>query len=46
MDAVRSMMHDRFCDRLNDPTAMMDAFDATTTRFAPVWRRAVCSSGT
>jgi Sulfotransferase domain len=27
MDAVRTMMHDRFCDRFDDPTAMMDAFE-------------------
>jgi hypothetical protein len=26
MGAVRKLIHDRFCDRLDDPTAMMDAF--------------------
>jgi hypothetical protein len=26
MGAVRKLMHDRFCDRFDDPTAMMDAF--------------------
>jgi hypothetical protein len=27
LDAVRTMMHNRFCDRFDDPTAMMDAFE-------------------
>lgn len=26
MEAVRRLLRDRFCDRLDDPTAMMDAF--------------------
>jgi hypothetical protein len=26
MDAVRKLLHDRFSDRFDDPTAMMDAF--------------------
>jgi hypothetical protein len=26
LDAVRRLLHDRFSDRLDDPTAMMDAF--------------------
>ena len=26
MDAVRTLLRDRFCDRFDDPTAMMDAF--------------------
>jgi hypothetical protein len=26
MDEVRKLLHDRFCDRFDDPTAMMDAF--------------------
>jgi hypothetical protein len=27
MDAVRKLLHDRFSDRFDDPTAMMDAFE-------------------
>jgi hypothetical protein len=27
MDAVRKLLHDRFSDRLDDPTAMMDAYE-------------------
>jgi hypothetical protein len=27
MDAVRTLLHDRFSDRFDDPTAMMDAFE-------------------
>jgi hypothetical protein len=27
MDAVRRLLHDRFCDRFDDPTAMMDAYE-------------------
>jgi hypothetical protein len=27
MDEVRNLFRDRFCDRLDDPTAMMDAFE-------------------
>jgi len=26
MEAVRKLLHDRFSDRFDDPTAMMDAF--------------------
>jgi len=26
MSAVRRLLHDRFCDRFDDPTAMMDSF--------------------
>ena len=27
MNSVRKMMHDRFCDKLDDATAMIDAFE-------------------
>jgi hypothetical protein len=27
MDAVRKLLHDRFSDRLDDPMAMMDAYE-------------------
>lgn len=38
-DAVRGLLRDRFCDQLDDPTAMMDAFvrhnDAVRTTIPP-----------
>jgi hypothetical protein len=27
MDSVRKLLHDRFCDRFDDPTAMIEAFE-------------------
>jgi len=40
MSAVRALLHDRFCDRLDDPTAMMDAYE----RHNSAVRRAIPAS--
>ena len=46
MDEVRKLLHDRFSDRFDDPTAMMDAFVRhNDSRAQRGTGRAACSNG-